>query len=564
MSVFSKVDALNPKRSAFDLSHTVDFDCKIGECIPFMCEEMVPGDTFNISNITKVRFQPTVAPISDEMTVKMDYFFVPNRLTFNEQLDGVGNSWEKFIMQVPTEHSIPQDVQFAVSMPKWDVSSGKNGVYSLWDYLGLPVGVSPAGKSAPTDLIKRGYNLIWNEYYRDENLQDEVDIISNEDILWSNVSKDYFTSAFTQRQRGPTTGLPVNTVISYVDGGSYLPFTTILYDGQYGHSASVRGDLRFSNENLAQSSKDSAYVSVYSAEGPLNSVAFKSPRLSISRTNSSVAGSSSSNLVTANVKGIKLSDISATSTSFDISDLRLARQVQMWQERSLRGGVRYTEFLHSFFGCNPRDDRLQRPEYIAGVRNPVIVQDVLQTSQTTDTSAQATESGHLISADGQSVRKYTAVEYGFIYGIFRIVPKIKYMNGINRQYLRNTPFDYYFPTFAHLSEQGIYNEEIFAVDSEDDNLGIWGFQGIYNEMRYKPNKVLAGLRDSNGFLFWTMGRKFSQLPNLNGNFISTQYMQNDFMRIFQITDANLTRPCIVHIWNGLRAKRPMPYMAIPM
>lgn len=236
----------------------------------------------------------------------------------------------------------------------------------------------------------------------------------------------------------------------------------------------------------------------------------------------------------------------------------------MWQERSLRGGVRYTEFLHSFFGCNPRDDRLQRPEYIAGVRNPVIVQDVLQTSQTTDTSAQATESGHLISADGQSVRKYTAVEYGFIYGIFRIVPKIKYMNGINRQYLRNTPFDYYFPTFAHLSEQGIYNEEIFAVDSEDDNLGIWGFQGIYNEMRYKPNKVLAGLRDSNGFLFWTMGRKFSQLPNLNGNFISTQYMQNDFMRIFQITDANLTRPCIVHIWNGLRAKRPMPYMAIPM
>lgn len=557
MSVFSKVDALNPKRSTFDLSHTVDFDCKIGECIPFMCEELVPGDTFNISNITKVRFQPTVAPISDELTVKMDYFFVPNRLVFNEELDGNGNSWEKFIMQVPTSNDTPADVQFAVPMPKWNVSNGKNGVYSLWDYLGLPVGVSPSGKSAPTDLIKRGYNLIWNEYYRDENLQSEVDIITNEDILWSNVSKDYFTSAFTQRQRGPATGLPVYSVIN----GDYLPFRTEIdktdlnfrYLNFTGASESTAG-LQFSDLNPDGTRNWSMTNSngnvVINKIGGVNTDSFSLPSHSNKGSSLSI--------------DIPTSEISISSTGFDISDLRLARQVQMWQERSLRGGVRYTEFLHSFFGCNPRDDRLQRPEYIAGVRNPVIVQDVLQTSQTTDTSAQATESGHLISADGQSVRKYSAVEYGFLFGIFRIVPKIKYMNGINRQYLRNTPFDYYFPTFAHLSEQGIYNEEIFAVDSEDDNLEIWGFQGIYNEMRYKPNKVLAGLRDSNGFLFWTMGRKFSSLPNLNGNFISTRYMQDDFMRIFQITDANLTRPCIVHIWNGLRAKRPMPYMAIPM
>lgn len=564
-SIFGSVDALNPKRSKFNLSHTVDFDCKFGECIPILCEEMVPGDVFSIGNTCRVHFQPTIAPISDLIEVKIDYFFNPYRLLFNEELDGTGNSWEKFITQVPTEYDGVTPT-FSVSMSKWHPTNTSK--YSYWDYFGFPVGVAPLGKSAPCSAPIRALNLDWNEYYRDENLQEPVSL-DNEEMLYSNVGKDYFTSAFLERQRGPVAGLPVNTLIQGSSLNSFVPFTGRLFTSMGIHSDVVKDvNIHFDRSSAVDDFNHSIYRNLDNND---HAISYSRRLVTGGRaqldTSLGSSGEGNLDLVSDGTLLVSLdsrdvaSKLVAQSTAFDISDLRLAYAVQRWQERSLRGGARYTEFLHSFFGVSPRDDRLQRPEYLGGTRSPVIVSDILQTSQTTDDSAQGTESGHLISADSNFVRKYRAVEYGWLVGILRIVPRVKYTNGINRQFLRNTPFEFYFPTFAHLSEQAVYNEEVFAVESEEDNLAVWGYQGIYNEMRYKPNRVCGGLRDD--FLYWTMARKFNSLPNLNENFISTKYMQNDFMRIFKITDPNITRPCIVHIFNNIEAWRPMPYLATP-
>lgn len=478
------------------------------------------------------------------------------------------------------------EFNFSVTMPKWDVTD--NDVYSLWDYFGLPVGVKPNGEALPNDLLKRAYNLIYNTYYRDENLQEEVDIKTSEKVLFCNVSKDYFTSAFKTRQRGPVTGLPVNTVVSL---SGLLPFQITardLSDGSILSSAVAEGEKQLKLNTALTFTADETYSGgavqnrVYyrldENGNPINLMAgtrYKEGVTTEGRVSSANGAypidSSNATNVKSNaflrVDGVDLSGGTAIgrSTALDIADWRLAAAIQKWQERSLRGGVRYTEFLHSFFGVNPRDDRLQRPEYIGGSRSPVVTTEIIQSSSTVEESPLGTGAGHMISADGNFIGKYHAKEYGYVIGITRIVPKIKYTNGIRRHWLRNSPFDYYFPNFAHLSEQGIYNVEVFAKDDdEEQNMGIWGYQGIYNDMRFSPNHVSGGLRQSeNGFLFWTMARKFDSLPNLNGNFISTEFMQNDFMRIFNIQDPEINRPCIVHVYNDVKFRRPMPFLAIP-
>lgn len=565
-SLYENVEALNPARSYFSQGNTYDYDCKIGEIIPTCVEECVPKDTWILNNVITVRFQPTKEPISDMIEVKTDYFKVPFRLVFNEELDGVGNSWENFITQVPVKNE-GLNPEFAVKMPKWNVKN--NDVYSLWDYFGLETNKAPIGDARPSDLFKRAYNLIYNTYYRDENLQDEIDIKENEDVLFCNVSKDYLTSAFTERQRGPVTGLPVNSYVTSTN----LPFTMSirhfgdgsLFKSKKSSSFCLTGRETYSGGSVADrvyysenENGDLSNISVGYTGGGLTGTLtdfgddYPNRDLPKVETNAYVATS------------IDPRSLKITSTAFDISDLRLAYQIQKWQERSLRGGVRYTEFLHSFFGVSPRDDRLQRPEYIGGTRTPVVSTEVIQTSSTTSNSPLGNNAGHLISADGNFVGSVFCEEYCIIMGLTRIVPKVKYTTGIDRKFLRNTPFDYYFPTFAHLSEQGIYNEEVFVIDGDQNtNLSIWGYQGIYNEMRSSKSRVVAGLRDSNNFLYWTMARVFSSLPNLNGNFISTKYMQSDFMRVFNITDENLTRPCIVHVYNNNKSKRPMPFLATP-
>ena len=483
--VFQSVGGLRPGRSVFDLSYEKKFDCDMGQLIPVMADEVVPGDVFKMSNQLVIRFNPLVAPVLHEINAYIHYFFVPNRLVMED--------WEEFI-------SGGTDGESTIPLPLW--SPTKNGKYSLWDYLGLPVDVVPDG-ALPLSFSKRAYNLIWNEYYRDQNLQDEVDL-DQEDILLRSWEKDYFTSCLPWQQRGTAPALPISgtTNAEWLTSQFEVNESTIPNVAFGGNKMLLKGNF-----------KDSA-------EAFMND-----------------------NVV----------DFSNAAT-FDVSDLRLAFQVQKWMERNARAGVRYTEFLQSHFGVSPRDDRLQRPEYIGGSKSPVIISEVLQTSSTDANSPQGNLAGHGITADQSRVANYRATEFGWIIGLLSIMPRATYQQGIDRQYLKRSKYDFYFPEFAHLSEQAIEQAEIFATASSSENTQIFGYQGRYDELRFKRSMCVADMRDR--LDYWHLGRDFDSPPILNSSFIECKPSK----RIFAVQDVP---GMVVNVANLITAIRPLPVIAEP-
>lgn len=485
-SVFKRVAALRPGRSVFDLSYEKKLTCDMGELIPTMCDEVVPGDTLIIGNEVVVRFQPLVAPVLHEINCFIHYFFVPYRLLWED--------WEDFI-------SGGVDGDDASTLPYWEPTDTAEG--SLWDYMGMPVGVDPGANCRPVDFPKRAYNLVYNEFYRDETQITELDITTAEDIQLRAWEKDYFTSALPWQQRGTAPALPVS------------------------------GTLSLSWPAVDTTSSTNA---VYS-ENPGGT---SWPR-----------NSGTKNLLERGVAD------ASDATTFDVADLRLAFQVQKWLERNARAGARYTEFLAAHFGVSPRDDRLQRPEYIGGSKQPVIVSEVLQTSET-NTSPQGNLAGHGLSANRSFVAKYSASEFGLIIGIMSVMPRPAYQQGINRQWLKDTKYDFYFPEFANLSEQAIIREEIYASTVENENKTVFGYQGRYDEMRVKQNQVCGAMRDT--LDYWHLGRQFSSAPSLNQTFIECDGTDPTLKRIFAVQDED---GLIVNVANIIKAIRPIPVQSNP-
>ena len=356
------------------------------------------------------------------------------------------------------------------------------------------------------DFPRRAYNVIYNEYYRDETLQSEV-LETNELILNRNWEKDYFTSSLTEQQRGTAPALPV-TGISHA----------IFPASSFGVSAT--------GTNMHLNTGSSIDVNMAGGAALLKAL-FDNNTVDLS-----------------------------SATTFDIADLRLAFQIQKWMERNNRAGVRYTEFLKAHFGVSPRDDRLQRPEYIGGSRAPIIISEVLQTSET-DTSPQGNLAGHGISLSQSFAGKYHAQEYGLIMGIMSVMPKPCYSQGINRQWLRRTKFDFYFPEFANLSEQAIENAEICAKDTDaTHNTGLFGYQGRYDEMRTKDNLIVSEMRTV--YDYWHLGRIFDPAtpPVLNSSFI-TCIPRKDVYAVQNVPGM------IISFGNLIKAFRPLPVTAEP-
>ena len=326
--VYNRTGSVMPGRSVFDLSYDKKMTADMGYLYPVMCDEVVPGDKFEIGNEIVIRFQPLVAPVLHEINAYVHYYFVPYRL--------IDDTWEDFITGGVDGDSV-------AVLPRWDPTS--YGVGSLWDYLGFPAAVKPTGR-LPLDYPRRAYNLIYNEFYRDENLIDEI-ALTNETILKRAWSKDYFTSALPWQQRGTAPALPISGLSSAV-------WTA--------------------NPSIASPAVDGTGVimmqSNSSGHNPGNA------------TTKTLLDKLLVNLSGINANTVDLSE----ATTFNVADLRLAFQIQKWMERNARAGVRYTEFLGAHFGVKPRDDRLQRPEYLGGSKNPVIISEVLQTSST-DTKA---------------------------------------------------------------------------------------------------------------------------------------------------------------------------------
>ena len=482
-SVFQRVAGLHPGMSVFDLSYTKLFTCDMGKLIPVMCDEVVPGDIFKIGNQSVIRMQPLVAPVLHEINAYVHYFFVPYRLLW----DG----WETFITG-------GADGADASTLPLWSPSVAPD-VGSLWDYFGFPVGVVPTATSAPISFPLTAYNMIFNEYYRDETIQPPA-LLTSETLKPRNWEKDYFTSSLPWQQRGIAPALPISGVTKAV-------WPTEVSTGT---SFPVLGDSL--------------------------SLVYK-PRDNWSR------GLLNNNTV----------DLSSAST-FNVADLRLAFQIQKWMERNARAGARYTESLQAHFGVSPRDERLQRPEYIGGSKSPVIVSEVLQTSSTDGTSPQGNMAGHGVSASSTFCGKYRATEHGLIIGILSIMPRTMYQQGMDRQWLRRSRYDFYFPEFANLSEQAILNCELYATANEATNKAIFGYQGRYDEMRTKRNMVCGQMRST--FDYWHLGRIFSTAPALNSTFL----LCVPDKRIF----AAPSEPgFIVQFANLIKAWRPMPIQSDP-
>lgn len=549
MSVFSSVLGNKVGRSVFDLSHVKRFTCDMGQLIPVYFDECVPGDTRKIGMQCVTRFQPLVSPILDSVDLTVHYFFVPTRLLMNKEddwntfLTGGVNGTDESVSLPPFVFSLFE----TGGSGDYPFSNGKYmGKYSLWDYFGLPLVKNEDGGQAYVRIAQknninafcqRSYNLVWNEFYRDQNVCPEVSK-DNSTVLYRSWKKDYFTSALPWQQRGVAPALPLSGTIpvdisvgNVLIGSESSPFKFVGKALSDVYEATVQNTLN--SKTLETSS--SGIPGYYQIKGTMSG--------------SSLSGSA---------------DLSNAAT-FDVSTLRQCVQIQRWLELNARGGVRYTEFLRSHFGIAPKDEVLGRPQYIGGTKSSIVISEVLQTSRTEDDTQSQKGSplgrlaGHGLGASSDYICTYTSKEFGYIIGIASWMPKPSYQQGVNRIFSRKTKFDFYFPEFAHLSEQAVTNGEIFATGTDKDK-EIFGYQGAYNEMRYTPSFNCADMRDT--FSYWHLGRIFQNAPKLNSGFLTTNSAYDGGIRkdIF----ASQNEPgLLVQFANIVKAIRPLPVYGSP-
>ena len=543
MSIFDYVTIPLPKRSKQVLDHPLYTTTDFGKIIPVLLEDVLPGDTFKCKTAAEIKLFPTLAPLRQGIEVRIDYFFVPNRILWKD--------WKTFITG-------GEDGTAAPVKPFIDLSHG-NSVGSLFDYFGLPVDLNRGGQllqvsqQATCDALPfRAYSMIWNEYYRDQNLQDEVDVsleggeegedlVTNTQLLYRGLKKDYFTSALPWTQRGPQVTIPIAGDAS-VDahltntGGDFIQ---TLGENEYyaGPGVDIPNNQPFSAQIIGQSD-GGGKMRIFSDQ-------LSSPTVEHTHRISNP-------LRTVGVEGsVDLSDATAVS----INELRRLNAVQKWLERNARAGSRYVEQILSHFGVRVPDYRLDRPEYIGGGKQSIGMAEILQTSET-NTSPQGTRAGVGFGNMFTSSRKYFVQEHGWIIGLMSIVPQFNmYADGIHRKWTRTTKFDYFFKEFQNLGEQSILNQEIYAYDNSQDYdlTDDFGYTPRFAEYRYHPGVVTGEMRTS--MSYWHMARMFNSPPALNGNFINTS-QNNTWDRIFP-TDESLGDRFIVNMYHFERMRRPM-------
>ncbi len=563
MSIFSNVGGLKPGLTAFNLSHTNLFDCNFGQLVPIACLETLPGDVFKLDADVVGRLTSALkSPILSEMDIVLEAFYTPTRLLMGRDANfdtPIGEvNFEEFLSggkdgshigsksyPLPTMTASGQAVRF--------VTGG------VGDYLGVQTGVDILPSSQPIQFPWRAYRWIWNEFYRDENLMDPVQVckwIGNgsssdntfisqtiyDSLLYRCWRKDYFTSALPFQQRGTSPALPVSGILPVqADSGAS------------------------SNRALFPLSSGSTAYLLLSSSGSLSGSTFPSPGSSGSIQHP-VFSSDGSTPSTHPYGFVNLQD----AATFDVNQIRTAFQVQKWLERNARGGVRYTEYLRSHFGVAPSDARLQRPEFIGSIRSPWIVSEVLQTSETnTSVTPQGNQAGQAINLSRGRLGNFRSYEYGYILILCSVVPKALYQQGIPRWMTRSTNLDFYTPEFAHLSEQAVRNEEIYYTSSDSTdtiNKATFGFQPIWNELRFIPSRVSGHMRtgaSDYSFDYWHFGRSFVSVPSLDETFLSigkSDSSRSELMRVFAVQDEN---PFIINVGFKITALRPLPYLSEP-
>lgn len=529
MSIFSSVKVNRPKRNLFDLGHERKMSLNMGDLVPILCQETVPGDSFRLNSEVFIRLAPMLAPIMHKVNVYTHFFFVPNRLVFNK--------WEEFITGGKDGlDSTPYPMMPAGALQSRFLENG-----TLIDYMGLPEMFDPdTGSIAPVTfsaLPFRAYQMIYNEYYRDQNLQEEVVFGLGSTFLQNDYAnlfelrkrcweKDYFTSALPWAQRGADVMLPFSGEANVKLKDNPTGYPTIVGDDRVQQLGWV--------ENIDNGSTyDGLAVNPDGVTGTGN---LKFPSL-------------------LDPRGSLEADLS-TATSTTINELRRSIRLQEWLEKNARAGSRYIEQIYSHFGVKSSDARLQRPEYLGGGKSPVTVSEVLQMSSTDDVTPQGNMSGHGIAVGNTHSFKKFFEEHGFVIGIMSVLPRTSYQQGIPRQFSKPDKFDYFFPEFAHLGEQPILNKELYVADVPADNDAVFGYTPRYAEYKYCNSSVHGDFRTT--LAYWHMGRKFTTRPNLNAEFVSSSPTHD----IFAVTDPS-DHKLYCHIYNNLKAIRPMPKFGTP-
>lgn len=540
----------------------------MGKLYPIICKEMLPGDRFRVRTDSLVRTMPLSSPAFGRLRMYVHYFFVPNRL--------VWDNWEDFITggESGEDTHVPPYVQWSDLIGGDFQARSKSDGTGNWTYapedglvaaFGLPAqpyaggNVAEAGvangisTTAPVSALPfRGYRLIWNEYYRDQNVDDELPIATDKDgkylidgigdaafkssifgdLLSRRWLKDYFTSALPTPQRGPDVQLPI-----VGEGG------TIQADGPL--------KLMIQNQGTGSTTTTSSVFT---------------PDLNVGLGNTTGIGISSSvndqfpvekdhtDLMYAS----GLTTAGGSVVAATINDLRRAIALQRFYEISARAGSRYIETIMGHFHVRSSDARLQRPEYLGGGVTDINIGEVLQTSATDQTSPQGNMAGRGFGIGRSNQCTYRAEEHGYLFGIMSIIPEPYYYQGIDKEWTRQSRVDYYWPSFAHLGEQEIDKSELSVgtSDGETDTFGqLFGYAPRYAEYKFSKNIITGLLRGS--LANWTFARKISD-PNLNAAFLEIPQVNNPFAVQDEDTDK-----FIIWFSNDIRALRPMPFFGTP-
>ena len=525
--LFSQVPTAQIPRSKFNRSHGLKTTFDSGYLVPIFVDEVLPGDTFTMDCTLFSRVSTLISPIMDNLYLDTFWFFVPERLLF-EHFENMCGQQDN-----PTDST---DYLF----PTVKSPTGGFAVGSIADYFGLPTGVANLEVRAEPF---RAYNLIYNEWFRDENLQNSVpftkadsDNYSNYTLLRRGKRHDYFTSALPWPQKGPGVELPFGGNAAVISNGNTPTFTSFFASDRLAYT-SVDVPLGVSVGDSISTSLGAGFAhakpTVYSPTGS---------------TQNSIFGSET---------GLKV-DLSSA-TSITINQFREAFQIQRWYERAARGGTRYTEIIRSFFGVVSPDARLQRPEYLGGSSNRIDVNVIPQTSGTTDVSPQANLSAFAVGTNGRGngfSKSFT--EHGWIIGLVNVRADLTYQQGVNRMWTRSTKFDMYWPTFAFLGEQAVLNKEIYAQGTAEDD-GVFGYQERYAEYRYAPSQITGKFRSTyaQSLDSWHLAQKFENLPKLNPEFIV------DNPPVDRVVAVPSEPQFLLDAWFNLNCVRPMPVYGVP-